>query len=191
MAAMKTTGVCLCDSPLRFEHGYCGRCWNRQFAPVEHAAATPFDGAAPGTTAGEATTSPADPLADDDYTEAFGNTDRTGVAAMSACDPQPGVDHCRCWWQAEEACCWCGNDGDDFVACTPIATVDGAHGKPGPPPAYAPPVPTAGEGRPSTLAPADLSPWDSDPIEAEAFVPALSDTELDRIAALVAKHTSQ
>ena len=93
------SGICLCDSPLRFEHGYCGRCWNRQFAPVDQPAATPFDGADPVVaTAGERTPtspSPADPLIGypldvdpwdsdpfDDYVEAFGNTDGLRIRAI-------------------------------------------------------------------------------------------------------------
>jgi hypothetical protein len=83
---MKTTGVCLCDSPLRFEHGYCGRCWNRQFATDER-----------------------------------------------------------------------------------------AHGQPNPLSASAAPVPTAGAGRPSTPAPADLSPWEADPTD--DYVEAYNDAE--------------
>jgi hypothetical protein len=99
MAAMKTTGVCLCDSPLRFEHGYCGRCWNRQFA-----------------------------------------------------------------------------------------TVESAHGKPGPPPADAPPVPTAGAGRPTPPAPADLSPWD---IDADDYTEAFGNTDGLRIRAAFEKRTGR
>jgi hypothetical protein len=69
---MKTTGVCLCDSPLRFEHGYCGRCWNRQFATDA--------GAGRPTTPAPAASSPWDTDADD-YTEAFGNTDGLRIRA--------------------------------------------------------------------------------------------------------------
>jgi hypothetical protein len=43
-----------------------------------------------------------------------------------------------------------------------FATVESAHGKPGPPPADAPPVPTAGA---SVHAPAVSSPWDIDPAD--------------------------
>jgi len=46
---------------------------------------------------------------------------------------------------------------------------------------------TAGEGRPTTPSPAALSPWDCDPTEAEAFVPAFGVDE-QHIANLVAKH---
>jgi hypothetical protein len=91
---MKTTGICLCDSPLRFEHGYCGRCWNRQFA-----------------------------------------------------------------------------------------TDAGAHGQPNPLSADAPPVPTAGAGRPSTPAPAASSPWETDPTD-DPYVPTWSAPEGERIAKL-------
>jgi hypothetical protein len=121
MAAMKTTGVCLCDSPLRFEHGYCGRCWNRQFAtdagahgqpnPLSaDAPPVPTAGAGRPTTPAPAASSPygaagehpyhwADGPADcffcqqfaafdDDYTEAFGNTD--GLRIRAAFDKRTG-----------------------------------------------------------------------------------------------------
>jgi hypothetical protein len=91
MAAMKTTGVCLCDSPLRFEHGYCGRCWNRQFATDERAHGQPNPlsaSAAPVPTAGAGRPSTPTPAASspwdtdaDDYTEAFGNTDGLRIRA--------------------------------------------------------------------------------------------------------------
>jgi hypothetical protein len=88
---MKTTGVCLCDSPLRFEHGYCGRCWNRQFAtdagahgqpnPLSaDAPPVPTAGAGRPTTPAPAASSPWDTDADD-YTEAFGNTDGLRIRA--------------------------------------------------------------------------------------------------------------
>jgi hypothetical protein len=91
MAAMKTTGVCLCDSPLRFEHGYCGRCWNRQFAtdagahgqpnPLSaDAPPVPTAGAGRPSTPAPAASSPWDTDADD-YTEAFGNTDGLRIRA--------------------------------------------------------------------------------------------------------------
>jgi hypothetical protein len=88
---MKTTGVCLCDSPLRFEHGYCGRCWNRQFATDERAHGQPNPlsaSAAPVPTAGAGRPSTPTPAASspwdtdaDDYTEAFGNTDGLRIRA--------------------------------------------------------------------------------------------------------------
>jgi hypothetical protein len=65
---MKTTGVCLCDSPLRFEHGYCGRCWNRQFATDAGAHGKPGPppaDAPPVPTAGE--TSPVSPAVSSPY----------------------------------------------------------------------------------------------------------------------------
>jgi hypothetical protein len=88
---MKTTGVCLCDSPLRFEHGYCGRCWNRQFATDAgaHGQPNPLSADAPPvTTAGAGRPSTPAPAASspwdtdaDDYTEAFGNTDGLRIRA--------------------------------------------------------------------------------------------------------------
>jgi hypothetical protein len=63
-----------------------------------------------------------------------------------------------------------------------FATVESAHGKPGPPPADAPPVPTAGAGRPSAPAPADLPPWDADP--SDDYVPTWSAPEGERITAI-------
>jgi hypothetical protein len=90
MAAMKTTGVCLCDSPLRFEHGYCGRCWNRQFATVESAHGKPGPppaDAPPVPTAGASVDAPAvsspwdiDPT--DDYTEAYNDADTARIGAI-------------------------------------------------------------------------------------------------------------
>jgi hypothetical protein len=63
-----------------------------------------------------------------------------------------------------------------------IATDAGAHGQPSPPSADAPPVTTAGAGRPTPPAPADLSPWDIDP--ADDYVPTWSAPEGERITAI-------
>jgi hypothetical protein len=63
-----------------------------------------------------------------------------------------------------------------------IATDAGAHGQPNPLSADAPPVPTAGAGRPSTPAPAASSPWDIDPTD--DYVPTWSAPEGERIAAI-------
>jgi hypothetical protein len=98
MAAMKGTGVCLCDSPLRFDHGYCGRCWNRQFATDAgaHGQPNPLSADAPPVpTAGESVHSPADPLAGypvdldpwdadpaDDYAEAYNDADTARIGAI-------------------------------------------------------------------------------------------------------------
>ena len=100
---MKTTGVCLCDSPLRFEHGYCGRCWTRQFATVESAHGKPGPppaDAPPVPTAGASVHAPADPLAAlhrsgpyvgldpwdidpaDDYAEAYNDADTARIGAI-------------------------------------------------------------------------------------------------------------
>jgi hypothetical protein len=89
MAAMKTTGVCLCDSPLRFEHGYCGRCWNRQFATVERTPRPPSGSAVPVPTAevaavpaASAASSPWDIDPADDYAEAYNDADTARIGAI-------------------------------------------------------------------------------------------------------------
>jgi hypothetical protein len=90
---MKTTGVCLCDSPLRFEHGYCGRCWNRQFATDERAHGQPNPlsaSAAPVPTAGAGRPSTPTPAASspwetdpaDDYAEAYNDADTARIGAI-------------------------------------------------------------------------------------------------------------
>jgi hypothetical protein len=62
-----------------------------------------------------------------------------------------------------------------------FATDAGAHGQPNPLSADAPPVTTAGAGRPTPPAPADLSPWDIDP---DDYVPTWSAPEGERITAI-------
>jgi hypothetical protein len=85
--------------------------------------------------------------------------------------------------------CTCARRWNNGLIClrcyryiAPIATVESAHGKPGPPPADAPPVTTAGAGHPTPPAPADLSPWDADPTD--DYVPTWSAPEGERIAAI-------
>jgi hypothetical protein len=87
------------------------------------------------------------------------------------------TDTCGCLVAAQIAysprCAHCGRR---------FATDAGAHGQPNPLSADAPPVTTAGAGRPSTPTPADSSPWDIDP--ADDYVPTWSAPEGERITAI-------
>jgi hypothetical protein len=87
------------------------------------------------------------------------------------------TDTCGCLVAAQIAysprCAHCGRR---------FATDAGAHGQPNPLSADAPPVTTAGAGRPSTPTPADSSPWDADPTD--DYVPTWSAPEGERIAAI-------
>jgi hypothetical protein len=75
-----------------------------------------------------------------------------------------------------------------ITTITYIATDAGAHGQPNPLSADAPPVPTAGAGRPSTPAPAASSPWDTDD---DDYTEAFGNTDGLRIRAAFEKRTGR
>jgi hypothetical protein len=91
--------------------------------------------------------------------------------------------NCTCTVSAQIAysprCAHCGRR---------FATDAGAHGQPNPLSADAPPVPTAGAGRPTTPAPAASSPWDTD---ADDYTEAFGNTDGLRIRAAFEKRTGR
>jgi hypothetical protein len=93
------------------------------------------------------------------------------------------TDTCGCTVSAQIAysprCAHCGRR---------FATDAGAHGQPNPLSADAPPVPTAGAGRPTTPAPAASSPWDTD---ADDYTEAFGNTDGLRIRAAFEKRTGR
>jgi hypothetical protein len=81
--------LCTCDhpSPFGIHKNICGRCWD-PIAPVEQPAATPFEGAAPGTPAGEGALSPVgsspwdvDPIEAEAFVPAWAETEGGRIKA--------------------------------------------------------------------------------------------------------------
>jgi hypothetical protein len=103
MAAMKTTGVCLCDSPLRFDHGYCGRCWNRQFATVERTPRPPSGSAVPVPTAGAGRPSTPSPAASSKPKWTLGAELRRLSDELAATDADPADDYAEAYNDADTA----------------------------------------------------------------------------------------
>jgi hypothetical protein len=111
---MKTTGVCLCDSPLRFEHGYCGRCWNRQFATDERAHGQPNPlsaSAAPVPTAGAGRPSTPSPAASSPWdTDPADAEELARVAGLLRKHPREHPYH---WAEGPSDCPFCQQFGVD------------------------------------------------------------------------------
>jgi hypothetical protein len=152
---MKTTGVCLCDSPLRFEHGYCGRCWNRQFATDAGAHGQP------------------NPLSADAPPVPTAGAGRPSTPAPAASSPD---------------CGWCRQPATGSAS---IGDVRYCHSDSGPScyeAASLSTVPLHVLGTTGRPAPAASSPWDTD---ADDYTEAFGNTDGLRIRAAFEKRTGR